>query len=363
MQNFVLFLLCNSLAVQAFPVFTFNGTSDSSTSPSFASLVISDINFAETTILCSSVKHARFNDVGFYVISKDNFGLWLTVKFERLLRTTRLTLRWGGRVHKLGKLQNPKLDYWYHVCMRLNLSKNEIEVAVNGVPMGKVLDKNMNDIPNKLNIKAGIGEDSQQFHGSVGNIQLYKEGNVTDISSLPCKPGLSTILPWNPNSWEIVGSDWSLTEEFEEIFCVPSDHYNLAIPLRITIKESMEICQHKLNNGIIPFQQDPELFFKYVAWHKNTAGGRCPNIWTPLSDQNSEGVFLNMNNNVEEEFQPWEEAEPNGGKDENFAMISVTRGVLHDVAHNKLSCSACRISSSLLLQLDGLCEDSIIGKV
>ena len=70
-----------------------------------------------------------------------------------------------------------------------------------------------------------------------------------------------------------------------------------------------------------------------------------------------------MNNNVEEEFQPWEEAEPNGGKDENFAMISVMRGVLHDVAHNKLSCSACRISSSLLLQLDGLCEDSIIGKV
>ena len=149
----------------------------------------------------------------------------------------------------------------------------------------------------------------------------------------------------------------------EDIFCIPSDHYNLAIPSRITIKESMDICKHKLNNSIIPFHQNIETFHDYVAWHKNTTGGICSDIWTPFSDHQSEGVFLNMNNNTEAEPQVWAKAEPNGCRDENFVVASVARGGLNDVARNKLSCSSCLVSSSLLLQLHGLCEDSLIGNV
>ena len=84
-------------------------------------------------------------------------------------------------------------------------------------------------------------------------------------------------------------------------------------------------------------------------------------IWTPLTDQNSEGVFFNMNNNSEAEFQIWNKIEPNGGRDENFVMINVAQGVLNDVDKTRLFCSSCLLSSSLLVQLDGLCEDSIIG--
>ena len=214
-------------------------------------------------------------------------------------------------------------------------------------------------------VAVGYGDDqqgSEQFQGSVANIRIFKEGNLTDISTLPCKLRQSTVLPWDPNKWRVVGSDWSLIDESDETFCVSSEHYNLAIPSMVTINESMELCRTKLNQSIIPFQSDPELFLKYVAWHKNTTGGRCPRIWTPLSDQTQEGFFLDMNNNATVESEAWEEGRPNGGKDENFVVIKVAQSALNDVAQNKLSCSSCLLSSSLLLKLDGLCKDSLIGK-
>ena len=125
----------------------------------------------------------------------------------------------------------------------------------------------------------------------------------------------------------------------------------------------MDTCNHKLNNSIIPFPQDLETFHKYVTWYKNTTGGTCSKIWTPLTDENSEGTFLNMNSNAEAKFQPWDKSEPNGGKDENFVWIDLATATLQDVPHNKLSCSSCLISSSLLLQLDGLCIHSMIGNL
>ena len=152
-------------------------------------------------------------------------------------------------------------------------------------------------------------------------------------------------------------------EESDDIFCVSSEHYNLAIPSMITIKESMDICRAMLNKSIIPIQRDPETFLKYVAWHKNTTLGRCARIWTPLSDQTEEGQFFNMNDNATVEPQPWDRGEPNGGEEENFVMIDVSGAALNDVAQTRLSCSSCLLPTSMLLTLDGLCKDSMIGNV
>ena len=354
--------------IQAFPVFTFSGTTDSLAIPSFASLDV-EVDLPDNFILCSSSKQARFDEVGFFSIAGKDLSEWLRVDFRTYSQATRLAIFWGEKYHRLGELQNPRLEYWYHICLRLDITKSEIEVGVNGELLGSVLDKNLTNIPNKLDMKIGVGydnihhQDSVQFQGSVGNVRILKEGNVTDISTVPCNLRQSTILPWNRSSWKVVGSDWSLIEESDDIFCVSSEHYNLAIPAMITIMESMDICRAMLNKSVIPFQQDPEAFLRYVAWHKKTSGGRCPRIWTPLSDQTQEGLFLNMNNNATVEPQAWDRGEPNGGEEENFVMIDVSGAALNDVAQTRLSCSSCRLTSSLLLTLDGLCKDSMIGVV
>ena len=360
------FLLLNTSAVYALPVFTFNFTiDDPSTSPSFASFdLVTDLNLPQTFTLCSSIKQAMFDDVGFYTVFGEDSSEWLTVKFHNRGDTIHLSLRWGGKWHVLKRLWNPRLDYWYHICLGMDLTKTEIEVAVDGVLLGQAVDRNITNIPSKLQMDIGRGQDNQQFQGWLGNLRIFKDANALDLSVEPCKTSQSALLlAWDPAYWNVLGSSWPLTEESEDTICGHHDSYNVAIPSWITINESLDLCKQKLNNSIIPFQEDLETFLKYVAWHKRTTGSDCPYIWTPLSDKQAEGVFLNMHNNTKAEFQIWDGVEPNGGEDENFVMIEVSRGVLLDVSSTKMICSSCQISSSLLLRMDGLCEDSLIGDI
>ena len=98
---------------------------------------------------------------------------------------------------------------------------------------------------------------NKQFQGSVSDIKIFREGNVTDLSSSPCARRQNAILSWNPTDWKVNGSDWSLAEEFDDEFC--------EIPSMITFKESLAIYK-QLNNSLVPFAEDSERFHKYVSW-------------------------------------------------------------------------------------------------
>ena len=359
--------LLQSLEIQAFDVFTFNGTSDSSATPSFAYYMVDDVNLPDKFILCSSIKLATFDDVSFFSIAGKDKWEWLRLDFRTFLQGIKLSILWDGKYAILRQLKNPRLDYWYHVCLQFDMTKSKVEVAVNGESHGSVYNRKVTSIPSKMNMSIGAGYDhrlfqhSVQFQGSVANVRIFKEGNVTDMSTMPCQQRQNIVLPWNPQKWKVVGSDWSLIEESNETYCVSSENYVLVISSRITINEGMDFCR-KLNNSIIPFQQDPEAHLEYVRWHVKTTEGSCPSIWTPLSDEAQEGLFINMNNNDTVDSQAWYEDEPNGGKDENFVIVDPD-AALYDVAWDIQTCSACNLQSDLLLHLDGLCEDSIIGNV
>ena len=242
------------------------------------------------------------------------------------------------------------------------MNENSIEVAVNGEQMGKVRGRKITNTPTKLAMTIGEEFGDKQFHGYVSNIQVMTDGNLTNLSAFPCKGSPNAALPWDPQNWEIIGQEWSLTEEFEHLFCNITDNYNLAISSWITFQESMDICKYKLNYSLVSFEEDRDLFNNYVSWHNVTSGGDCYYVWTPFSDEHTEDVFLNMNTNTEAQLASfWEKDEPNGGRDENFVQIVVQKNALNDANVNSLSCSSCLISSSLLLQLDGRCEESLIG--
>ena len=363
---FILFLFQGTLShSQAFPSFGFTGTygSSSLSTLSYASLE-SEKNLPDTFILCSSTKQARFDEGGFYSIYGQDSGLWLTLEIHTYSNSVKLASDWDNKFHILGQIHNPKIDYWYHICQRIDLPKKIIEFAVNGEFLGEIVNDNVTNIPEKLRMDIGIGYRRQQFHGSVSNVRLFKEGNILDISASPCTPRAAIFLPWNPENWKIVGPNWSMQEELNETMCIPSDHYNLAIPVQITIDDAMHFCRNMLNNSIIPFPQDLEAFYKYTAWHEATTDDSCSSVWTPFSDENTEGTFLNMNDNTSMplEQEVWKATEPNGGKDENYVKISISRRELYDVGVHSLSCSTCQISNNLLLQLDGVCQGSFMGK-
>ena len=292
-------IFANGFVTHAIPVFTFNAiTYVPGATPSYAYLV-RDFELPDSFVLCLSVKQMRFDDVGFFYLTGEDSREWLKAQFFTYSSATKLTLSWDDKYHQLGVLQTLRLDFWYHLCLKIDLNEKKIETAVNGEPMGEVHDEDVTNIPRKLRMKVGLGFYNEQFTGSVGNIQLYKTTNVRNTSVLPCGVKENVILPWNPNDWKLVGSQGSLSKESEGQFCVENDFYNLAIPSNITFEESIYTCKHKLNDSNIPFQRDRELFLEYIALHVKNTGGDCPHIWTPFSDQKKEGTFLNMNDNTE----------------------------------------------------------------
>ena len=358
-----LFLLSSSFhSSVAYPVFTYNGTAASKGDPSIA-ILVKEIELPNSFIFCTSVKQYRFDGVRFYSLTGRDSRHWMNMRFKTFPDATKVTLNLGDNYRILNTLRSPRLDFWYHICVRVDLTKNEIEIAVNGDPMGRVVEKNITNKPTKFRMEIGRDNFSnKQFQGSISNIHVLRgEGNVTELSALPCVKRENSLLQWNPVDWNVIGTDWSLEEEFEDVFCNISDNYNLAISSRISFKESVDICKHKLNNSISPWEDNPEWFQRYMAWHQNITEGACPFIWTPFSDEQSEGSFLNMNSFAKAEVNFWAKDEPNGGKYENYVIMSVAQAALYDVTAAFRSCSSCLISSSLLLKLDGRCQNSLIG--
>ena len=98
--------------LSAFPVFTFNGTTASSAGPSFAYLD-KDLQLPGKFILCSSVKQAKFDNIGFYSVSRRDSQEWIKLKIENFVKTTRLIIYWKGNFHKLGKPISPKIDLYF----------------------------------------------------------------------------------------------------------------------------------------------------------------------------------------------------------------------------------------------------------
>ena len=360
----MLFLLLHNIlhCSAAFPVFIFDGTSQLTGSPSFFTLV-KDVRLPDVFILCLSVKQARFDGVSFFSVYGKDSQEWMKMKLQTFSNATKLTIVWDKNFYRMGELQDPRLDYWYHICVRLDLKLSRLEAAVNGELMGQAGDKNITNIPTKLEMRVGVGFENTQFHGSVANIQVLADGDLKDLSGLPCNSWQGAILTWDPKSWKVVGSDCSLTEDFDHVFCNIRDDYSLAITSKITFKESVDICKHKLNNSIIPAQEDRELFLNYIDWHNVTSGGVCPYIWTPFSDEQSEGSFINVNNDTETTLQSWVDIELNGDADENFLEIVVAEKALNDAPENSGNCGSCIIPSSLLLKLDGRCRGSLIGEI
>ena len=74
-------------AVVAFPVFTFNESSSSKPAPSFADLA-KDVDLPNSFILCSSVKHARFDDVGFFLYRWERFSGLASRPISYLLKSS-----------------------------------------------------------------------------------------------------------------------------------------------------------------------------------------------------------------------------------------------------------------------------------
>ena len=112
----------------------------------------------------------------------------------------------------------------------------------------------------------------------------------------------------------------------------------------------------------MPYQKDKSSLEAFVNWYFNITDQKCKTIWVPLTDMSCEGTFINMNNDKEATFLFWDKNQPNGETDQNYVAINAPNSLYHDLGGEEPGvCSSCLIDRSLLLRMDGLCDDSYIG--
>ena len=102
----------------------------------------------------------------------------------------------------------------------------------------------------------------------------------------------------------------------------------------------------------------------YTDWFNETTSGSCEKIWTPFSDEEEEGVFVNLEDGTEAQFLPWMDGQPNGGSLQHSVAIKTSGGntPYMDVSPGAAYCSWCTLGSDLILSLRGVCEHTTMGK-
>ena len=90
----------------------------------------------------------------------------------------------------------------------------------------------------------------------------------------------------------------------------------------------------------------------------------CSFIWTPLTDEQEEGLFMNALTGKAASYLPWMVSEPNGFLDENLVLLSIkgTPGYVDNVLTKKPSCTVCDIGITTTFNLIGVCEQTFFSK-
>ena len=84
--------------------------------------------------------------------------------------------------------------------------------------------------------------------------------------------------------------------------------------------------------------------------------GVLENLWTPLTDQNEEGVFKSLQTGKFYDELAWAPGQPNGNTIWNSVRIITETKLLEDVASTKSDCFVCRLQKSFAAQLRGGCK-------
>ena len=127
----------------------------------------------------------------------------------------------------------------------------------------------------------------------------------------------SSSLSWMKNR-----NEWKIKIKSSEI-CLGSDPVDVLMPWHLTMKEAKHWCEkYKGKLSIITSAEMRETLFSQMdnltvlegcAWPKCVA-------WTGFTDEDDEGIFVDLNEGKTLNFNPWMEGEPNGKENENCAI-------------------------------------------
>ena len=275
----------------------------------------------------------------------------------------------------MGRIESPTLNFWYHICLNIDIAKSTIDAAINGEVVGQGVDmgEGMGKERPKLlkgNMVVGkwnyifTGED-EQFSGSVTNLAFF--GSTTDQEDLAtltddlcmCK-AQEPFLSWRDIKWKVEGEVIELETSSGEV-CNQVTSYSLLITEPIGQEAAVAICG-KLGHGKMVEAATMEEASKLVSWVE-TKEASCSSIWTPFSDKAVEGTFVSIENGDEPSDIAWRPGQPSGGSTENSLRIDTKSKQLEDAREVDGDCFVCKIKRSFTARLRGGCKDTKLERL
>ena len=125
-------------------------------------------------------------------------------------------------------------------------------------------------------------------------------------------------------------------------------------------KDGRSLC-HKLGGGNITEAKSNNQLGHLMTLF-NYMNSSCEYIWTPLFDEEEEGVFISSVTGHVSSYLPWQVNQPNGGSEENCVAVRSSDKSYYDVPCSYKYCVSCDVFKITVFKLMGVCADSYLGR-
>ena len=277
------------------------------------------------------------------------------------------------RMVELGRVENPALDFWYHICLAMYTDQNKVDVAINGalvasgVDIGTGMGENMakelkgNMVVGKWNYTS-TGEE-EQFVWSITNLAFFT--GSPDLAALTADlcNSQGNLLSWDNMRWRVSGEVIELDVSAEEV-CRQESSYKLLLTAPMGQRDAVATCD-KLGHGNMVVAAEREEINDVVKWVGGETKGamKCSFLWTPFSDRSEEGTFVNVETGEEQKTIAWKSGQPSGGTTENSLKININLKLIEDEKEANGDCFACKLKRSFSAALRGGCDETKLERL
>ena len=120
--------------------------------------------------------------------------------------------------------------------------------------------------------------------------------DVQQLSRSLCDNDLDlegSFLSWQEMEWAVSGGSVFPVEVEREEVCSQSGDHLVLLPALLSYQEARTACA-KLGEATVGGPRDPANLSNLTSWYGGSVLS-CSSVWTPYTDQDREGVFVNDN--------------------------------------------------------------------
>ena len=271
-----------------------------------------------------------------------------------------------------GRIESPTLNFWYHICLDIDTAKNTIDTAINGEVVGQGIDMGEGmgkERPDLLKGNMVVGKwnytstgEEEQFVWSITNLAFFTwSPDLAALTADLCN-SQGNLLSWDNMRWRVSGEVIELDVSAEEV-CRQESSYKLLLTEPMGQRDAVATC-HKLGLGKMEGTASKKEISDLVGWVEERQGAeKCSFVWTPFSDEATEGIFINVEDGKEQSQLSWKLNQPSGGTTENSLRIDLESKLLEDAKDADGDCFVCTLGRGLTLRLRGGCEETRLERL